>query len=105
MAWVYMLECADGSYYVGSTGDIEGRVYEHQRGIGSRYTSKRLPVRLVWAGEFESVVEAWGFERRLHGWGRAKRRALIDDHWDEIKRLARPKTSDASPGSPCKDPA
>ena len=52
MAWTYILECADGSYYVGSTVDLERRVAEHNEGLGAAYTRsrRRRPVRLAWTG-------------------------------------------------------
>ena len=48
MAWMYILECCDDSYYVGSTKDLQLRLSQHQEGIGANYTSKRLPVKLVY---------------------------------------------------------
>jgi putative endonuclease len=80
MAWVYILECADGNYYVGSTVDLERRVWQHQEGEGegAAYTRRRRPVRVVWSWDFERVDEAYAFEKRVQGWGRAKRQALIE---------------------------
>jgi putative endonuclease len=89
MAHVYILECADGSYYVGSTRNLEARLWQHQQGLGGRYTSTRLPVRLVYAHEFERVVDAWGVERRIHGWSRAKREALIRGDYAALPNLAK----------------
>jgi putative endonuclease len=59
MAWMYILECVDGSYYVGSTNDLERRLLEHQEGRGARYTMKRLPVKLVYTEEYTFVAEAF----------------------------------------------
>ena len=83
MPWTYILECADGSLYVGSTVDLERRLGEHQAGSGSRYTARRdrLPVRLVWAGEFDRIDDAFWFEKQVQGWSRAKRLALIAGRW------------------------
>lgn len=47
MPYVYILRCADGSYYTGSTSDLEHRLAEHGAGFYGGYTSKRLPVELV----------------------------------------------------------
>jgi putative endonuclease len=88
MAWTYILECCDGSYYVGSTIDLERRLGQHQAGEGAAYTRRRRPVRLVWAAQFESVQAAFDFEKRVQGWGRAKREALIDGREDLLPRLA-----------------
>ncbi|OCL37209.1 hypothetical protein BCR15_10905 [Tessaracoccus lapidicaptus] len=89
MAWTYILECADGFYYVGSARDLDQRAWEHEIGSGSRFTAKRLPVKLVWAQEFDNIGEAYAMERRLHGWSRAKKAALIAGRFDEVSRLAR----------------
>ncbi|WP_300538024.1 GIY-YIG nuclease family protein [uncultured Nocardioides sp.] len=89
MAWTYILECADGSYYVGSTTHLDLRVGQHQRGEGAAYTRSRRPVRLAWAGEFQRIDEAFGFEKQVQRWGRAKRQALIDGRWGDLPGLAR----------------
>ncbi len=88
MAWVYILECRDGTYYVGSTVHLEQRVSEHQRGEGAAYTRPRRPVRLVWAAEFARIDEAYRFEKQVQGWGRRKRQALIEGRWQDLPRLA-----------------
>ena len=101
-AWVYMLRCADGSYYVGSHRgvDVAARVSEHQGGKDTKaYTYRRRPVELIWASEFQRILDAIAFERRIKGWSRAKKEALVRGDWDEIVRLAnggaspRPSTS------------
>lgn len=89
MAWTYMLECSDGSFYVGSTTHLDLRVEQHQSGMGAAYTRRRRPVRLVWAQEFESVAEAYAMEKRVQGWGRAKRQALIDGDYERLRSLSR----------------
>jgi len=90
MAFVYILECADGSYYVGSTIALERRIAEHNEGVGSAYTRirRRRPVRLAWAGEFARIDEAFRFEKQVQGWSRAKRTALIEDRLDLLPDLA-----------------
>src|SRR3954471_24506376 len=88
MAWVYLLECADGSFYVGSSIDLERRVWQHQNGEGAAYTRRRRPIRLVWCQAFDRIDEAWAFEKRLQPWGRAKRMALIDGRVDDLPLLA-----------------
>ena len=89
MAWMYILECADGSYYVGSTVDLERRVWEHNEGLGGQYTARRRPVKLVYAAEFERIEDAFAWEKRVQGWSRAKREALIRGDWDALPALAR----------------
>jgi putative endonuclease len=88
MPWTYILECADGSYYVGSTVDLERRVSEHNLGVGAAYTRERRPVKVVWSAEFGRIDEAYAFEKRVQGWSRRKREALIGGRLDELRRLA-----------------
>jgi putative endonuclease len=87
--YVYILECADGTYYVGSTTHLEARVREHQEGpFGAAYTRHRRPVKLVWAGEFEHVGLAFAFEKQVQGWRRAKREALIRGDYEKLPSLS-----------------
>lgn len=65
MAWMYIPECSDGSYYVGSTKNLERRMAEHLSGFGSRYTSGRLPVELVYGGEYDRIADAYSRENRF----------------------------------------
>ncbi len=87
--YVYILECSDGSFYVGSTWDMERRLWQHNEGLGAAYTRRRRPVRLAWNAWYDSVAEAFAMEKRIQGWGRAKRRALIDGRTDELPGLSR----------------
>ena len=89
MAWMYMLRCNDGTFYVGSTRDLHTRLNLHSEGNGAAYTRRRLPVTLVYATEFENVADAFAMEKRVQGWSHAKRQALIDGDWDEIRRLSK----------------
>ena len=88
MPWTYILECADGSFYVGSTRDLEERVEQHNTGHGAAYTRRRRPVRLAWAAEFERIDEAYEFEKQVQNWSRAKRIALIEGRFDDLPGLA-----------------
>jgi len=87
--WVYILRCSDDSFYVGSTWDIDARVWQHNEGIGSDYTRPRRPVTLVYGCETDSVREAYEWERRIHGWRRAKKLALIEGRIGDLPRLSR----------------
>ena len=89
MAWLYILECSDGTYYVGSTKDLEYRVFEHQEGKGAKYTSRRLPVKLVYSEEYERVVDAYAREKQVQNWSRAKRESLINGNLDTLSKLAK----------------
>jgi predicted GIY-YIG superfamily endonuclease len=88
VAWVYILECADGTYYVGSTTDLERRVSQHQRGEGAAYTKSRRPVRLIWAAQFDRIDETFAFEKRVQGWSRRKREALMEGRFEALPGLA-----------------
>jgi len=88
--WVYILRCSDGSYYTGHSDNLEARLWQHQQGICCDWTSRRRPVELVWYASAPTREEAIAFERRIKGWSRAKKEALIADDWDRIGWLARP---------------
>jgi putative endonuclease len=90
-AFVYMLQCADDSYYVGSaTGDdLWKRIAEHETGAYRGYTYTRRPIRLVWSEHFDRITDAIAVERKLKGWSRAKKEALIGGDWGHIKLLAK----------------
>jgi putative endonuclease len=83
-----MLRCPDGSYYVGSTVNLETRLSQHQSGEGAAYTRRRRPVELVWAVEFDRIDEAYAREKQVQGWGRAKREALIEGNYGALPRLS-----------------
>jgi len=87
--WVYMLRCADDSYYIGHTENLEGRLWQHQQGICCDWTRRRRPVELVWCDWTSSRYEALTFERRIKGWSRAKKEALIAGNCERINWLSR----------------
>jgi tRNA/rRNA methyltransferase len=91
--YTYMLRCADQSYYVGHTEDLDARLTQHQNGDFPGYTHKRRPVELVWCGDFPTRHEALEFETRIKGWSRAKKEALIAGDWVKVSRLSK-RTSD-----------
>jgi len=89
MAWMYILECCDGSYYVGSTKDLNIRLLQHQDGKGANYTSGRLPVKLVYCEEYDRVADAFYREKQVQGWTRRKREALINGAPELLPALAK----------------
>ncbi|MGW4928738.1 GIY-YIG nuclease family protein [Agromyces sp. NPDC004153] len=89
MPHLYILECIDRTMYVGSTIDLERRIAQHQRGEGSAYTRRRLPVRLIFSMEFDRVEDAFALEKQVQGWSRAKRLALIEGRFDALPGLSR----------------
>ncbi len=103
MAWVYILECCDGTYYTGSTIGLEQRLAEHQLGLGAHYTAERRPVRLAWSAELPRIDDAFAAEKRIQGWSRAKKRLLIEGRihdlagWSARQRRA---SRDSEPPNP-----
>ena len=87
--WAYILRCADGSFYVGHTDDLDVRIGQHQSGLIPGYTQKRRPLTLVWSDEFPERDQAFAAERQIKGWSRLKKQALIDGNWAAISRLAK----------------
>ncbi len=85
---VYMLRCSDGAYYAGHTDDLELTLAQHQDGSRDEYTAKRLPVELVWSAPCADRDAAFAAERRLKGWSRAKREALIAGDLALARQLA-----------------
>lgn len=88
MPHMYILECADGSYYTGSTRDLERRLWQHQQGLGARHTAKRLPVKLVYCEFYDRVADAFYREKQVQKWTRKKKQALIASDDNELHRLA-----------------
>ena len=86
--YTYILECADGSYYTGSTNDLEKRLGQHQNGEGANHTSKRLPVKLVYYEEFQRIDQAFYREKQIQGWNRKKKEALIENQHDMLPLLS-----------------
>ena len=88
--FVYILKCADSSYYTGSTADLGERFLQHQEGIEpSAYTFRRRPVELVWSEEVDTYNEALLHEHQIKGWSRAKKEALIRNDFQAIHEIVR----------------
>ena len=89
-AFLYILRCADDSYYVGTTrGTLDNRVAEHDAGHFGGFTAKRRPVKLVFHQEFQRITDAIAAERQVKGWRRAKKEALIRGDFDALPLLAK----------------
>ena len=86
--FVYILKCADESYYTGSTSNLEKRINEHNFGKFAGYTKTRLPVKLVYLNEFFDPKEAVNAERKIKGWSRKKKEALIAGDYELLHKLA-----------------
>ena len=96
--WVYILRCADDSYYTGLTTDLEQRLGQHHAGTFEGYTSTRLPVECVYVAEFQSMYEAIAWERTVKRWSRAKKAAVIAGAWESLPALARSHQHHGRPG-------
>jgi putative endonuclease len=87
-AIVCVLQCADGSYYVGSTRNtLEKRMAEHETGLFDGYTARRRPVTLVFNQQFDRMENAIPAERQIKGWRREKKEALIRGDYDALPIL------------------
>ena len=89
--WTYILKCSDGSYYTGSTSNIEKRISEHQKGAIAGYTHSRRPIELIFSESFNDVYNAISAEWQIKGWSRAKKEALIKGDFELLKELAKKK--------------
>jgi putative endonuclease len=100
-AYLYILRCVDGSFYVGTTRkDLESRVAEHNAGILGGFTATRRPVTLVFAESFERMTDAIAAERRVKGWSRAKKVALSRGDWNAVKALSKRRKPFATVATP-----
>ncbi len=86
--YMYILKCADNSYYTGSTKDLLRRLKQHQSGQGANHTKKRLPVELVYFEEFDRIDTAFYREKQIQGWSRKKKEALMQQDFDLLHKLA-----------------
>jgi putative endonuclease len=88
-ASIYILLCADGSYYTGITRrSVEERVSEHAQGLMPGYTFTRRPLQLVFSEHYEQIVDAIAAERRIKGWSRAKKEAYIRGDFSALAALS-----------------
>ena len=89
MPYMYILECIDKTYYTGSTWHLEQRLNEHNSGLGANYTSKRLPVTLLYFEEYTRIEDAFNREKQIQGWSHAKKKALIAGNDPVLKQNAK----------------
>lgn len=89
--YVYILRCSDGSYYTGITDDPSQRLEQHQQGVRKEaYTFARRPVEMVYCMHFPDGAhdQAQAWEKKLKGWSRAKKEAVIKERWSDLPSLA-----------------
>ena len=88
--YVYILECSDSSYYIGVSNNVEKRFQEHSVGINrNSYTFKRRPLKLVFSAIFTDPRSAIAFEKKIKGWSRAKKKALIEGNFELLPELSK----------------
>jgi len=87
--FVYILRCADGTYYVGSTTDVPARVAAHNAARGPRFTACRRPVALAHTESFQTMDQARKCEMQIKKWSRAKKEALINEDLAGLHKLSR----------------
>jgi putative endonuclease len=96
-AWLYILRCADGSYYVGTTrSSLDSRIAQHNAGTFEGYTTTRRPVDLIFSQWFDQITDAIENERKLKKWSRAKKEALIRGDFASLQQLAKRKSAHPS---------
>ena len=89
MPYMYMLRCADGSFYTGSTWNLEQRLWRHENQGGAKYVAARRPFELVYVEETDSIEAAYRREKQVQGWSRRKKLALIHGRHHELPMLSR----------------
>ena len=87
--FMYILECSDGTYYTGSTKDLERRLIQHHSGEGANYTANRLPVKLIYYEEYHRIDDAFYREKQIQKWTRKKKKALINGDEKLLSELAK----------------
>ena len=91
MFWLYVLQCGDGTFYIGHTDNIDERMRQHECSTTDSYTAVRKPLSLLFVQEFETRYEALSMERKLKGWSRAKKLAYMAGDWNTVRKLAKGK--------------
>jgi putative endonuclease len=96
-AYLYILRCSDGSYYIGTTRSaLEIRIAQHNAGTFKSYTESRRPVELVFSQWFDRITDAIENERKLKKWSRAKKEAFIRGDLISLQELSRRRTTHPS---------
>ena len=87
--YVYILLCDDGSYYTGSSNNLEKRLKEHFAGEGANHTRKHKPIKLLYYEEFYKIDDAFYREKQIQGWSRKKKEALIRGEYEKLPELSK----------------
>ena len=81
-AYMYVVECCDGTYYTGYTTDVKKRIAVHNSGKGAKYTRARLPVKLIYVEGFDSKEEALSAEALLKRKKRPQKKRFLSENQD-----------------------
>lgn len=95
--FIYILKCSDDSYNTGITNDLDRRLIEHKTKARFSYTYNRLPIELVWFLECVKPDEAIRIEKKIMGWSRKKKKALIEENWDDLVKFSKNYTQYGKP--------
>jgi len=88
--YVYILECVDCSYYTGVTNDPERRLIEHNSdNYPESYTHSRRPLKKKYCEYFTDPMQAIAWEKKIKGWSRRKKKALIDNDWNSLVEFSK----------------
>jgi putative endonuclease len=86
--FMYILRCANGQYYTGSTRNLHRRLIQHYNGEGSNFTRKHLPVALLYYEEYDRIDKAFYREKQVQGWSRKKKEALMSGDFAGLHDLS-----------------
>jgi putative endonuclease len=89
ICYMYILECGNGTYYTGSTRNLDRRLEQHQSGEGAIHTQMHQPVKLVYTEEFTRIDFAFFREKQVQNWSHAKKKALIEGNLNLLKPLSK----------------
>ena len=88
--FVYILKCADDSFYIGVTNNLDIRLSQHETGLDiNSYTYNKRPFVLVYHESYIDINQAILREKQLKGWSRKKKEALIDGDIELLKVLSK----------------
>jgi len=103
-AFLYILRCSDGSFYIGTTRTaLELRIAQHNAGSFGGYTATRRPVTLVFSQWFDNITDAIENERKLKKLSRAKKDAFVRGDFAALQRLSARRSPHSSKSPPATD--
>jgi len=102
--YVYILRCNDGLLYTGITNNLSRRFEEHRSGLNKNcFTFRRRPIQLIFHQEFNDVLQAIFFEKKIKKWSRRKKNALANGDYNMLQILAECRNATHSDYDPSKE--